>query len=133
MQPPHTAVVRRWVRRVIPFFLAISVCTSTVTIAGAIPLGDLLFRGIQVLQFSSLSPRQEVQLGAQMHQNLLQKGVRLHRDAILTRDVTQVGQRLVAQGHRGIPYRFFVVQDKSINAFATMGGYGLRMPPIRCS
>jgi predicted Zn-dependent protease len=99
------------------------VCASTVTLAGAIPLGDLLFRGMQVLQFSSLSPQQEMQLGRQMHQNLLQKGVRLQRDAILNRYVSQIGQRLVTQGRRGIPYRFFVVQDNGINAFATMGGY----------
>jgi beta-barrel assembly-enhancing protease len=123
MQPTRTSMSQRWTKWITPLLTALFVCVSTVTAAGAVPLEDLLMRGIQVLQFSNISPGQEVRLGTQMHQNLLQKGVRLYGDPTLNRNVTQVGQRLVAQSRRGIPYRFFVVQDKGINAFATMGGY----------
>jgi predicted Zn-dependent protease len=96
---------------------------STIVSAQAVPVGELLFRGIQILQISNLSERQEVQVGAQMHQNLLNKGTKLSTDAALNRNVTEIGQRLGAQSRRSIPFRYYVVQDKSINAFATMGGY----------
>lgn len=89
----------------------------------AIPLGDLLFRGIQVLQISNISEQQEVQLGAQMHENLLRQGTRLSSDSGLNRYVTDVGQRLAGASRRRLPFRFFAVEDNSVNAFATTGGY----------
>ena len=101
--------------------------TAVVTMASpaqAIPLGELLLRGIQILQVSNISERQEVKIGAQMHQNLLRKGTRLSTDPVLNRYVTDIGQRLVTTGQRrNIPYQFFVVRDPAVNAFATMGGH----------
>jgi predicted Zn-dependent protease len=106
-------------------FVAIALLTCTaITSAQAIPLGDLLFRGVQAGQLSNLSDQQEMQIGAQMHQNLLSQGVRLSSDSGLNRYVTGIGQRLVPFNRRArLPYNFFVVQDKNVNAFATMGGY----------
>jgi predicted Zn-dependent protease len=98
-------------------------CAVLVGPVRAVPLEELLFRGIQVLQISSLSEQQEIQLGAQMHENLQRQGTRLNTDGSLNRYVADVGQRLAGSSRRRIPYRFFVVEDKSINAFATMGGY----------
>ncbi len=102
---------------------ATATCTVLVAPVRAIPLEELLFRGIQVLQISNLSEQQEIQLGAQMHENLQRQGTRLITDGNLNRYVTDVGQRLAGSSSRKIPYRFYVVEDKSINAFATMGGY----------
>ncbi len=98
-------------------------CTVLVAPVRAIPLEELFFRGIQVLQISSLSEQQEIQLGAQMHENLQRQGTRLNTDGALNRYVTDVGQRLAGSSSRKLPYRFYVVEDKNINAFATMGGY----------
>jgi beta-barrel assembly-enhancing protease len=105
------------------FVFAATTCTAVVAPVRAIPLEELFFRGIQVLQISSLSEQQEIQLGAQMHENLQRQGTRLVTDGALNRYVTDVGQRLAGSSSRKIPYRFYVVEDKGINAFATMGGY----------
>jgi beta-barrel assembly-enhancing protease len=102
---------------------AATACTVFVAPVRAIPLEELFFRGIQVLQISNLSEQQEIQLGAQMHENLQRQGTRLITDGALNRYVTDVGQRLAGSSSRRIPYHFYVVEDKSINAFATMGGY----------
>lgn len=115
---------RRWLNRGVSFVAIALFSFVTITSAQAIPLQDLLFRGIQAAQLSNLSDQQEVQTGAQMHQNLLSQGVRLSSDPVLNRYVTTIGQRLVPFNRRPrLPYNFFVVQDKAVNAFATMGGY----------
>ena len=101
----------------------ILLCTTLIPPVRAFPLGDLLFRGIQVLQISNISEQQEVQLGAQMHENLLRQGTRLSSDPVLNDYLNRLGQRLLETTRRRVPYRFSVVLDKSINAFATTGGY----------
>jgi beta-barrel assembly-enhancing protease len=113
----------RRVRFSLSAVLSAFVCATLVTPVRAIPLGDLLFRGIQVLQISNISEQQEIQLGAQMHENLQRQGTRLSADSVLNSYVNTVGQRLAGASHRRLPFRFFVVQDQSINAFATTGGY----------
>ncbi|NJK41667.1 MAG: M48 family metalloprotease [Acaryochloridaceae cyanobacterium SU_2_1] len=91
--------------------------------AQAIPFQDLIFRGIQVIQLSNLSSREEQALGEQIHRNLQQQGMKLHRGQALNQYVTRIGQRLVDAGaRRRIPYIFQVVDDDSVNAYATMGG-----------
>lgn len=117
-------VHRRWLNRVIAFVAIALLSCAAITSAQAIPLGDLLLRGMQAGQLSNLTDQQEMQVGAQMHQNLLSQGVRLNSDTGLNRYVTGIGQRLVPFNRRArLPYSFFVVQDKNVNAFATMGGY----------
>jgi beta-barrel assembly-enhancing protease len=123
---PKSATLRsNWFRRVgLLVTIASLTCTMTIASAQAVPLGNLLFQGIQIMQFSNLSQRDEVQLAAQMHDNLLSKGTRLSTDSALNRYVTDIGQRLVPSSRRsGLAFNFFVVQDKGVNAFATMGGY----------
>ena len=103
--------------------LATSVAIASPNPAHAIPLRDLIFRGIQVIQLSSLSAKQEGELGEQIHRNLQSQGMRLHQGQALNSYVTRIGQRLVSSGsRRKIPYRFQVVDDSKVNAFATMGG-----------
>lgn len=102
---------------------ALSVTVSTPA-AAQVPWFELLFRGFQVIQLSNISGRQEVQLGQQMNQQLLRRGMRPVQDSQINRYVNQIGQRLVAKsGYRSIPYTFQVVNDPRVNAFATTGGF----------
>jgi beta-barrel assembly-enhancing protease len=117
-------VPRRWRGRGLPFLAITLFSCAVITSAQATPVEDLIFRGIQAVQLSNLSDQQEMQVGAQMHQNLLAQGVRLSPDPTLNRYVTGIGQRLLPFNRRAnLPFNFFVVQDKGVNAFATMGGY----------
>ena len=86
---------------------------------------DLLFRGVQVIQLTTISPQQEVALGRQINQGLLESGkIKLSKDAKINQYVQEIGQRLAATSDRpDLPYTFQVVRDNSINAFATMGGF----------
>jgi len=69
-----------------------------------------------------LSEEDELKLADQVHQELL-KQARLVEDRSINEYVNSVGQRLArASGRPNIPWRFYVVDDKSINAFATLGG-----------
>ena len=79
--------------------------------------------GIQAIQLSNLSDRQEVALGGQINQQI-SRSVRIDNDRRLNDFVRRVGSRLVPTSARNnIPYTFQVVRDDSVNAFATMGGY----------
>lgn len=104
--------------------VAVGIIVGTPTATPALPFLDLIFRGIQVIQLSNMSDRQEVELGGRINQQLLSGQMTLYRDAGITRYVDGIGQRLVPYSIRSnIPYTFQVVRDDSINAFATMGGY----------
>ena len=106
----------------ISVFVAFSICITIPTPSKAIELLPLLLRGVQILQLSNLSPRQEYQLGQQMN-NQLSREVRISRDRDLTNYIAGIGRRLAASSDRGIPYTFQVVEDKAVNAFATTGGF----------
>src|SRR5262245_9675628 len=69
-----------------------------------------------------LSEEDELKLAEQVHQELM-KQTRLVQNRSLNEYVNSVGQRLASNsGRPDIPWRFYVVDDKSINAFATLGG-----------
>ncbi|AGF51888.1 slr1971 [Synechocystis sp. PCC 6803] len=106
------------------------VLTATVTVAIASPVRaqswmNLLLQGLQVIQLSNLSDQQEVRLGQQINQQLYQQGeFRPHGDRQLQSYINEIGQRLARASSRpNIPYTFQVVDDRRINAFATMGGF----------
>ncbi|NEP15732.1 MAG: M48 family metalloprotease [Leptolyngbya sp. SIO4C1] len=86
---------------------------------------DLIFNGIQVIQISNMSDEQERNLGRQINDQLVRRGeFRLYNNQQVNQYVSAIGQRLVPHSDRSdIPYTFQVVQDDSINAFATVGGY----------
>lgn len=86
---------------------------------------DILIRGVQVIQLSSISDEQEIELGKQIDRELTQtKKIRILRNPSLNSYLNQIGQRLVPASERpNIPYKFQIVNDKQINAFATAGGY----------
>jgi predicted Zn-dependent protease len=116
---------RRWLYPLISLLLAVGLCLGQPTVTHAISWIDLIRRGIQVIQLSSLSDQQEVRLGQQINDELIGKQVRLYRgDRQLIRYVDEIGQRLAAASTRpSLPYQFQIVDDNAINAFATMGGF----------
>jgi predicted Zn-dependent protease len=70
-----------------------------------------------------LSIEKEKQLGEQFLLEVQQE-IPLVKDPFLTSYLNQLGQRLVAQmGPQPFHYKFFIVDDPSMNAFAVPGGY----------
>jgi len=101
-----------------------SALLSTAAPSFAIGWEDLLRGAVQYYSVSNLSPQQEVALGQQINKQLLSTEVRLNSDRILNDLVQRVGQRIAQASDRpNLPYTFQVVQDKSVNAFATLGGF----------
>ena len=109
----------------ISLMVATGLCISTVSPSQAIPWRELIFQGIQMMQISNLSDRQEVQLGKQINQQLLkQRKIKLYRDRATNEYINRIGERLALASPRpDIPYTFQVVEDDAVNAFATMGGF----------
>jgi predicted Zn-dependent protease len=128
MLNPFSYLSRRYRRRLlyplVSIVLALSLIVGTPQVSQALPWLNLIFQGIQVIQLSNISDRQEVQIAGQINQQLVSDQVQLYRNPQITRYVDEIGQRL-AQGSKrpDIPYTFQVVKDKNINAFATMGGF----------
>src|SRR5215470_7836961 len=81
------------------------------------------FRNREYSNKGYLSEEDELKLAEQVHGELL-KQTRLVEDRALNQYVTSIGQRLARTSQRpNLPWRFYVVDDKSINAFATLGGH----------
>ncbi|MBD2728353.1 M48 family metalloprotease [Nostoc sp. FACHB-892] len=121
-------IYRRFYRRCLYLFLsvlvAVGIGVGSPQKTQAISLFDLLNQGIQIFQLSTISDREEVQLGKQINQQLVNSEIKLYRNQNVNRYVNQIGQKLAANSTRpDIPYTFQVVQDESVNAFTTMGGY----------
>ncbi|MEM1239842.1 MAG: M48 family metallopeptidase [Cyanobacteria bacterium P01_H01_bin.26] len=117
----------RWQRRLVYGAMAFAMTLGMgfmLPMPATAGLLDIILPTIQVFQITNMSDRQEIDLGGQVNQQLLGQSFRLHRDSALTAYVDNIGQRLVPYSDRpDIPYVFQVVEDDSINAFATMGGY----------
>jgi len=115
---------RRWFYPLLSVVVAFSLWVGSPQPSQALPWFDLLIRGVQVIQLSNISDKQEVQIGRQINQQLVSREIRLYRNREINDYVNQIGQRLVKNSDRpDIPYTFQVVNDKGINAFATMGGF----------
>ncbi len=94
----------------------------TITALAAADVYDK-FRNRSYSNRGYLSEADEVKLGAQVHEELRKKQ-RFVTDAAVTSYINSVGQRLASKSKRpNLRYQFFVVDDKAINAFATLGGY----------
>ncbi|MFM2430183.1 MAG: hypothetical protein RLZZ511_1396 [Cyanobacteriota bacterium] len=96
--------------------------------AQALNLRDLIPRVlpglIETVQLASISDRQEMTLGQQIDKQLTSRQFKISRDAALNDRVNRIGQRLTPHVKRSnLTYMFQVVDDPSINAAATMGGY----------
>lgn len=116
--------VRRGLYGLLSLVVALFVCVGTPQPSQARSWLDLILRGVQIIQLSNVSDRQEVQIGQGINQQLVSREVRLYRNAAINDYVNQIGQRLAAKSSRpDLPYTFQVVDDRGVNAFATMGGY----------
>lgn len=117
----------RWAYPLLSLVVALSIWVGQPLLVRAISLGDIIRiipSGIQVIQLANLSDKQEVAIGRQMNEQTITRQFRLYRGAELNQYVNQIGQRLAAQsGRTQIPYTYQIVEDKSVNAFATMGGF----------
>ena len=115
---------KQWRYGIISLLVVVSLILATPQPAQSFSFLDLLFRGVQVFQLSNLSDSEEVELGKQINEQLVNGQVRLSQNRQLNRYVDRIGQRIVPQTDRpNLPYTFQVVEDDSINAFATMGGF----------
>ncbi len=73
--------------------------------------------------FSLMSPEDEAKLGQKVLE-MLQKKDSLVEDPEVINYVAQVGRRIIAHiGPHYFPFRFYVIKDPSLNAFALPGGY----------
>ena len=115
---------RRWFYPLVSLVVALGIWVGQPLASQAFSWADLLLQGIQVVQLSSLNDRQEIALGQQINEEITGSQVKLVRNSRITDYVNQVGQRLAAKSDRpNLRYTFQVVDDNSINAFATMGGF----------
>jgi predicted Zn-dependent protease len=116
---------RLWFYPILSVMVALGLVLSPLSHpAKALPWDRLLFQGIQILQLSNISDRQEVQLGQQINNQMVGGQIRLYRNAQINDYVNQIGQRLASVSERpDLPFTFQVVRDNNINAFATMGGF----------
>jgi predicted Zn-dependent protease len=116
---------RRFVYILLSVITAMGLVVGTPQPSHSFSLWELLFRGVQIFQISNLSDSQEVKLGKQINEQLIDRGqFRLYPNQQVNEYIDQIGQRLVPHSDRSdIPYTFQVVSDENINAFATMGGY----------
>ncbi|MBG1260090.1 M48 family metallopeptidase [Nostoc commune] len=115
---------RRWFYPLISVVVALTLCLSTPLPGRTLDFLPLILQGVQVLQLSNISDRQETDIGKQINQEILGSQVKLYRNSEVNRYVEQIGRRLVASSdRRNLPFTFQVVDDDAINAFATLGGY----------
>jgi predicted Zn-dependent protease len=115
--------VRRGLAFLLGLTLTLGVGIFTPEQAKALPWQQLILNGIQLLQLNTLSPQQRVQLGEGIHQQVA-SNYRFNPNPQTNALVNRIGQRLVAASDCSqYPFRFSVVQDNQINAFATTGGF----------
>ena len=116
---------KRWFYTFLSIVGATSICLTNIQPSYSVSWLDLIRQGAQIIQLSNISDRQEVALGKDINQQLINSGqAKIYRDREITAYINQIGQKLAKTSERpDLPYTFQVVDDKNINAFATMGGY----------
>jgi predicted Zn-dependent protease len=115
---------RRWFYGLISTIVALGLVLGSANPAPAVPWTELIFRGAQVFQLASISDEEEVALGREINEQLVNGQVKIYSNSSINRYVDQVGQRLVPDSDRpNLPYVFQVVEDSQVNAFATLGGF----------
>lgn len=124
LSKPLSWLRRRWVYPLVSATVAVGLWTSSLPPVQAFSLRDLILHGIQVIQLSNMSDRQEVEIGKRINEQLVNRQIRLYRNREINDYINDIGQEIAAVSDRDdIPYTFQVVKDDSLNAFATMGGF----------
>lgn len=101
---------------------ALAAALAPALLLGSAPLAGCATSGVNRGDVNLVSLQEEWQLGEQYHQQISRQ-MRLSSDATLTAYVNEVGQRLVRQTElANLPWRFYVVDDASVNAFNIPGG-----------
>ena len=114
---------KRLMYGIMGFVMAIAFSIGLPQVAYSFSLWDLIVPAIQVFQISNLSDDQEVQLGKEINQQIIRQ-VPISNNRDLNNYINNIGQRLAQTSERpNLPYTFQVVDDDSINAFATTGGF----------
>ena len=109
---------RAWWRNI----MALTLIAITGTSALAIQNPYDKFRNREYTNQGYISEEQEMKLAEEVHQQVT-KEYRLIQNQPVNAYITALGNRLARKSERpGIPWRFYVVDDKSIKAFATLGG-----------
>lgn len=128
IRPPYARDISKHVKRTVRNALpALALLTVSICIA---PLSTLAQASEYNLpEFGEPADRslplfEERELGAEVFRQIQAFNMLLD-DHELTAYIQQLGQRLVnaSDEARGKPFRFFVIRDSSINAFALPGGY----------
>jgi predicted Zn-dependent protease len=118
---------RQWIYPLISLGVAFGVLVSSPQVSLGFSIWDILPDVIQYVQLASLGDRQEIALGKQINQQLITQEVRIYDDPELTDYINRIGQRLAQESYRpptsNYKYTFQVVDDDSVNAFATLGGF----------
>lgn len=115
---------RNWYYPLISCSVAVGISIGTPQTAVAVPWFELFIRGTQIVQLYNISDEEEVRLGKQINNQILSQEFQLYRNTRVNNYVNRIGQRLAKNSTRpNIPYTFQVVADRSVNAFATMGGF----------
>ena len=116
---------QRWLYGLLSIVTALSLWLGTARTSQGISLIELILRGAQIIQLSTISDKQEVSLGSQINEQitvqLARRGTPIVKDPALTHYVEQIGNP--HSDRPDIPYTFQVVADPGVNAFATMGGF----------
>ena len=89
----------------------------------AIDILDAVKGAVQYIQVSNISDEQEVEIGKQTNQQVLQQ-YQLYDSPQIQQYVSNLGQELLnSSDSRDIPFTFQVVDSDEVNAFATPGGF----------
>ena len=70
----------------------------------------------------AVSTQREIEIGAQ-YSAQINRQLPIVTDATVQRTINLIGNDIARHGHRGLTYKFFVVDAKQVNAFALPGGY----------
>ncbi|WP_347179094.1 M48 family metallopeptidase [Roseofilum casamattae] len=118
---------RRWIYPILSIWIALGLWIATPQGSQGFSIWDILPDAIQAIQLATLGDRQEMALGKEINQQLVTREVRLYDDEVMNDYIDRIGQRLVRESSRPpssvFRYTFQVVDDESVNAFATLGGF----------
>lgn len=89
----------------------------------AIDIRDVIRGTVDIIQVSNISDEQEVEIGKQTNQQVLDQ-YQLYDNPQIQQYVSNLGEELLNNSDsRDIPFNFQVVASDEVNAFATPGGF----------
>jgi beta-barrel assembly-enhancing protease len=116
---------RSWLYASFSLVLGLTIVINNLQPSYSASVIELLMQGAQIFELSSIDKNKEIELGKQIDRELLSSGkVNLYRNSQLNSYISYIGNSLAKNSKRpDLPYKFQIVDDPNINAFATMGGF----------